>query len=72
MSFDTPWAKRRIVAVGLLTEEDLRALGPTFNRTWPVDETPCYAELLEAIDEADQAIWRERDRNEGRAKPEDA
>ena len=54
--------KHRIVAVALLTEEELRALGPTFIRAWPVDETPCFADLLRAIDEADRAIWRHGDK----------
>lgn len=67
MSSDTPWTKDRIVAVGLLTEQDLRTLGPAFNRAWPVDETPCFGDLLLAIDEADRAVWRERD--EADSKP---
>jgi hypothetical protein len=54
-------AHHRIVAVGLLTEHDLSLLGDGFSRAWPVDETPCFAGLLEAIDEADRALWRERD-----------
>lgn len=52
---------KRIVAVGLLTEEDVKLLGPTFDRLWPVDETPCFSQLLQAIDDADRDIWRERD-----------
>ena len=44
----------RIVAVGLLTAEDLRRLGSGFTRAYPVDETPCYGELLAAIDKADR------------------
>jgi hypothetical protein len=51
----------RIVAIGLLTQEDLTALGSAFNRVWPVDEAPCFQGLLEAIDEADRRLWRERD-----------
>jgi len=31
----------------------LSVLGPTFNRTWPVEEAPSFGELLRAIDEAD-------------------
>ena len=50
-----------IVAVGLLTFEDLQRLGPTFARAWPVDQSPCFNGLLAAIDEADRALWRERD-----------
>lgn len=51
----------RIVAVGLLTQRDLGLLGPTFARAWPVENTPCFGELLRAIDGADREIRRERD-----------
>ena len=53
--------KERIVAVGLLTQRDLDMLGQSFDRLWPVDETPCFGTLLSAIDEADREIHRERD-----------
>lgn len=46
----------RIVAVGLLTRQDLTLLGPTFDRTWPVEEVPMFSELLRAIDEADREL----------------
>ena len=46
----------RIVAVGLLTQRDLNLLGPTFERAWPVEQTPSFDELLEAIDEADKQL----------------
>src|SRR5438045_7128569 len=36
----------RIIAVGLLTNRDLRLLGPTFDRAWPVEETPSFNALL--------------------------
>jgi hypothetical protein len=52
----------RIVAVGLLTQEDLEALGPTFSRVWPVDGAPCFGELLRAIDKADREIRLEEER----------
>ena len=51
-----------IVAVGLLTQQDLETLGPTFGRVWPVDEAPCFSELLRAIDEADREIRLEEER----------
>ena len=54
-------ANERIVAIGLLTQRDLDALGSGFQRVWPVDETPCFSQLLQAIDEADREMWRERD-----------
>jgi len=46
----------RIVAVGLLTRRELNLLGPTFDRTWPVEEAPAFKELLRAIDEADRRL----------------
>ena len=46
----------RIVAVGLLTSQDLRVLGPTFDRIWPVEEAPHFTELLRAIDDADRSL----------------
>ena len=46
----------RIVAVGLLTQQDLDLLGQSFDRLWPVDDAPCFIDLLEAIDEADRAL----------------
>lgn len=51
----------RIVAVGLLTEYELKLLGEGFSRVWPVDETPCFEGLLQAIDEADRELRRERE-----------
>ena len=48
----------RIVAVGLLTQSDLNALGPTFDRIWPVEDAPSFSELLRAIDEADEQLQR--------------
>ena len=47
-------AAERIVAVGLLTKNDVRLLRPSFDRLWPVDDTPCFSQLLQAIDEADR------------------
>jgi hypothetical protein len=40
----------------LLTKQELILLGPTFNRTWPVEEAPMFSELLRAIDEADREL----------------
>jgi len=44
---------KSIIAAGLLTRENIRALGTNFTRIYPVDETPCFSALLRAIDEAD-------------------
>jgi hypothetical protein len=46
----------RIVAVGLLTRRDLKLLGPTFDRIWPIEDAPSFDELLRAIDEADRKL----------------
>jgi hypothetical protein len=54
-------ASERIVAVGLLTRSDAQLLGPAFDRLWSVEDTPRFSGLLQAIDEADRALWRERD-----------
>jgi hypothetical protein len=55
---------RKIVAVGLLTQRDVDVLGHGFSRLWPVDETPCFTDLLQAIDEADQELREEHRQNE--------
>ena len=47
---------RRIVAVGLLTQREVELLGHGFSRLWPVDETPCFTELIKAIDDADREL----------------
>jgi hypothetical protein len=57
-------ADNRIIAVGLLTQSDVERLGQTFDRLWPVDETPCFSGLLQAIDEADRRL-RHEDGREG-------
>jgi hypothetical protein len=46
----------RIVAVGLLTKQDLSLLGPAFDRAWPVEEAPSFNDLLRVIDEADRRL----------------
>jgi len=51
-------AEERIVAVGLLTQRDLEVLGHGFSRLWPVDQKPCFTDLLEAIDQADEELKR--------------
>jgi hypothetical protein len=51
---------RIIVAIGLLTKDDLQLLGSGLSRVWPIDETPCFAGLLHAIDEAERELWRSR------------
>lgn len=57
---DPHLSQQRIVAIGLLTEHDLALLGEGFNRAWPIDETPCFEDLIKAIDEADRALCSEQ------------
>jgi hypothetical protein len=47
----------KVIAVGLLTARNVDDLGPTFTRLWPVEDTPCFSQLLVAI--ADRALKRE-------------
>jgi hypothetical protein len=55
----------RIVAVGLLTQQDVDVLGPTFQRLWPVEDVPCFRELVEAIDEPSGAATVRRSARRG-------
>ncbi|RYY24576.1 MAG: hypothetical protein EOP62_16435 [Sphingomonadales bacterium] len=48
--------RERVIAVGLLTARDLERLGANFSRSFPIEDTPCFGELLAAIDDADRVI----------------
>jgi len=56
MNLNRPAMDERIVAIGLLTERDLRLLGRAFDRAWPVGDASQFENLLRAIDEAEQAL----------------
>ena len=49
-------AEEPIIAVALLTEQDLARLGSTLTHVWPIEELPGFEELLAAIDEADRRL----------------
>ena len=49
-----------IVAIGLLSQNDLNLLGSGFRRAFRVDDTPDFDDLLAAIDAADQGRRAER------------
>ena len=51
-----------IVAIGLLTQNDIQRLGDSFSRLFPRPRDGAFKDLIKAIDEAD----RER---EQRSKP---
>ena len=54
--------KDPIVALALLTRANLDALGNNLKLVYPVEDLPCFPELLRAIDDADREHWREEDR----------
>ncbi len=62
MSSEPVLEKERIVAVGLLTQQDLNLLGHSFTRLWPVEDTPCFDGLVKAIDEAERAAKQAKER----------
>ena len=43
----------QIISIGLLTKRDLDVLGQGFTRHFPVDQSPCFQDLLKAIDDAE-------------------
>lgn len=53
-------SKDRIVAIGLLTDDDLSRLGDAFTRLWPVEESTGFEDLLAAIDQAQERLDEER------------
>jgi hypothetical protein len=59
MTFDEE--DKTIYAVALLTRSEATLLGPAFARLWRVEMTPCFGELLVAIDEAYRKHWRKQD-----------
>jgi len=50
--------KERIVAIGLLTQQQVDRFGSSLEHVWPVEDAPHFTELLDAIDEADRTMSR--------------
>lgn len=46
--------REHIVAVAFLTEANLRAHGKNLQRIYPINEAPCFGELLAVIDEVER------------------
>ena len=44
----------KIVAFAALTQGDLDTFGKDLRKVFQIDESPCFAELLRALDEADR------------------
>jgi len=49
----------RIVAIGLLTEHEVRLLGRGFDRAFPIDDDNVFEDLLRAIDQAELQVRAE-------------
>lgn len=47
---------RQIVAIGLLTQQDLEMLGQGFDRAFPINDELVFEDLLRAIDDADREL----------------
>lgn len=43
----------RVIAVGSMKPSDLLVLRGSLDQLWPVDESPCFGSLLQAIDSAE-------------------
>lgn len=50
--------EERIVAVGLLTRREVTMLGAQLSRLYPVKDDSKFADLIEAIDQADRDYHR--------------
>jgi hypothetical protein len=61
MAIDWTISDKPIVAIGLLSADDLSRLGPSFRLAWPVEDSRRFDGLLKAIDEADRGLWRSSD-----------
>lgn len=47
-------SREDIIAIGLLTQEDIRRLGQNFSRLFPVPRDGAFDDLIRAIDDADR------------------
>ena len=63
--------KEPIVAICLVNRNELESLGPSFDRAYPVHDTPCFSKPLSVIDEADRDWWRELDTHAKPRRPAD-
>jgi hypothetical protein len=54
-------SREPIVAVALLTQREVTALGPAFKRLWPIDQAPEFADLLRAIDDAERKLQHDKE-----------
>ena len=43
------------------TRGQAEAITPALDRAYPIKETPCFDEVLKAIDEAERQVWGDGD-----------
>ena len=49
-------AKNEIVAIALLSREDVKRFGFMLSKVYRIDETPSFEELLHALDRAEERL----------------
>ena len=52
------------MTLAMLAKSNLESFGKDPKRVYPIDETPCFTDLLRAIDQAGREHRREEDRQE--------
>jgi len=57
-------AENRIVAGGLLTQQELDRYGSGLKQVFPVSDAAGFDELVRLLDKADREQWREEERLE--------
>jgi hypothetical protein len=52
--------REQMVVLRWRTRSGCEALGPTLDRAFPADHGDGFAEAIKAIDEAESAVWADR------------
>lgn len=58
--------RERMIAIRWQAQGHVEALGATLDHAFPIDETPCFDEVLQAIDEAERQVWGDPDQSTGK------
>ncbi len=53
--------RERVIVLRWLTRHNAELLGPTLDHAYAIDESPCFDEVLMAIDEAERQVWGDCD-----------
>jgi hypothetical protein len=51
------WDHEQKIVIRWQTLGQAEALIPALGRAYPIDDTPCFNEALDAIDEAERQVW---------------